>query len=258
MKVGIGIVTYNRPWCLKQIVEGIQKHTTGTYDLFISDDGSTDGETLPWIAQSGIPFETGSNKGVVYSKNRILTRFRDYDYIFIVEDDLCIFGDGWNELYIKAIEESGNQHFNFIPFEIIPDPTKEMASKIVAVGISEYPSCTVASCSRLSGVMMVVTQKVLQTVGGLDFRFRGYGYGHCEYTERIHKAGLTEFRYAAIVESKDFLKLLPEPHLLEKGQMHQQLMINLDIARECIRDQNLYRPFDINDPGYLADRVLKQ
>ena len=104
---------------------------------------------------------------------------------------------------------------------------------------------------------MVVTQKVLQTVGGLDFRFRGYGYGHCEYTERIHRAGLTKFRYPAVVESQDYIKLLPEPHLLTRDQIDEQIGVNRTVAQECIRDRDLFRPFDINNPGRLSDRVLK-
>lgn len=54
MKLGIGLVTYNRINYLKTCVERIQKFTTIPYALIVADDGSQDG-TADWCNQNGIP-----------------------------------------------------------------------------------------------------------------------------------------------------------------------------------------------------------
>lgn len=178
MKVGIGIPTYNRLEKLKTVIKSIEGYADVPYELFIAIDGSDDG-TFGWL-NGRYECVIRSRQGVCYAKNEILRRFRDYDYIFIIEDDTVILKSGVFGLYIEAMQKFGLQHINFL----VPNQRSIIEEKTI-------DGLTLQFSRLVGGCFAVYTKEVIEKVGAFNPKFKGYGYGHCEHTLRIARAGIT-------------------------------------------------------------------
>ncbi len=71
LRIGIGIVTYNRKNVLAETLGRVRAHTKLQSTLVVADDGSDDG-TLDFVRSQGITVVTGRNRGVAWNKNRAL------------------------------------------------------------------------------------------------------------------------------------------------------------------------------------------
>jgi len=195
-KIGIGVVTCNRLESFKRTILGIEQNTKIPYDLFISVDGSNDG-TVEWIKEKGYSYIHSERKGVCHAKNAILRHFKDYEYIFIVEDDVVFKKGDVFDLYIKAMIEFDIHHFNFLtPQQRIPAGRNITKNGITVM----YSKC-------LGGSFATFTKTVINKVGAFNHAFSGYGYGHCEHTLRISRAGLTSkwTQFAHVVNSEEYI-----------------------------------------------------
>ena len=111
MKVGIGIVTYQRFDRFKECFEHLLSNSKYIDEIIVIDDCSEkDRErydnyfALPHPSQVKF-FVNEKNLGVGISKNRILKYFydKDYDYIFTLEDDINIINSDFVTKYIEAV-----------------------------------------------------------------------------------------------------------------------------------------------------------
>ncbi len=186
-KIGIGISTYNRLHRLKSLVDDIRRFTSSDFKLFVADDGSTDG-TQQWLDQNNIPYKSGVNRGVVYNKNKILHHFRNHDFIIIFEDDMCIKQKGWESVFIQSLIQSGENHLSWF----------NIYNKNDRCDVRRYGAVFLQDMDITSAQVQVFTRKCIDTVGGYDYRFLGYGHGHTQYTERIYDAGLNSIKYGRI------------------------------------------------------------
>lgn len=196
MRVAVGIPTYNRLNSLKRLVEGIKKFADMPIDLMVSIDGATDG-TLEYVKANNIDHHYQQRQGVISVKNAILKKFRDYDYTFIIEDDIVFRGRGLFGMYIKAIKAFGIQHFNYM----IP------SQRVACCPSQTRDGITVMYTKYLGGSLSTFTKESIKKVGGFNPKFKGYGYGHCEYTLRASRAGLTSpwGRFAHVVNADKFI-----------------------------------------------------
>ncbi len=183
-KIGIGISTYNRLHRVKSLIADIQRFTQSNYDIFVADDGSTDG-TPQWLEQNNIPCKSGPNRGVVYNKNKILHHFRNHDFIIIFEDDMTITQKGWESAFIQSLVKSGENHASWF----------NIYNKDDRCDIHKYGDLFIQDMDITSAQVQVFTKKCIANVGGFDYRFLGYGHGHTQYTERIYDAGLNSIKY---------------------------------------------------------------
>lgn len=231
MRVGIGIPTYNRLESLKKTVKSISTHADMEYDLCVVVDGPPD-DTTDWLLRNHIyHLFHQQNRGVCAVKNDILQKFRDYDYIFIIEDDVTLVKHGLFALYIRAIEIFHIQHWNFLaPWQRDPrkpdrkrDGLKMMFSK------------------QLGGALSVYTKEVIDRVGGFNPEFHGYGYGHCEYTLRASRAGLTTgwCEFAHLVDAEEYVEVTPGGAVKPKEQREAERIANLRVLRKTQQDKTL-------------------
>lgn len=181
-RLGIGVTTWNRVDVLKETLPAILWTTEGIdCELVVSDDGSTDG-TQEYLERSGVHWETGPHGGVAASKNRLLRRLlaSECDYIIIIEDDVLPLRWGWPYYYMAAMQDTGIEHFNYVP------SVAYAPREIVRLGAHR-----VAYCTSVTGLVMAMTRRALETVGAFDERFGEYGYEHVDWTTRCARAGLT-------------------------------------------------------------------
>lgn len=197
MKIGIGIPTYNRLESLKILIQQIRDLCDLPYDLFVSIDSSTDG-TKEWLDQEGIENNWHEHAGIAHTKNYIIKRFKDYDYFFIIEDDVRILKRGVFGLFVRATQLSGIHHFNFLT------PYQRCAS---SKGSQKFEDIEILYSQILGGTFSSFTKEVVRKVGYMRPEFKGYGYEHCEYTLRVGRAGLTTtwYNFAHIKNSEEYL-----------------------------------------------------
>jgi len=199
-KIGIGVCTYNRANLLKKSLTELLKYAFKEAKIVVASDGSTD-NTLAVIKKLGVPGISGPNEGPGRNKNRLLKALSDCDHIFIVEDDFLFFKCGWEKLYIAANKASDIQHFTFSP------PGRY--GKCVAT--SNFGNICIQHAEMDGGAFSYYSKKVLKKCGGFCKEFKGCGWEHCEYSERIHRAGLTgKYKNNHLHEIMEYAMLMPE------------------------------------------------
>jgi glycosyltransferase involved in cell wall biosynthesis len=171
-KIGLGIVTYNRPDYFKKIFASVPLYAVD--EIVVVNDG-TPYEEIP------VPLiQHETNKGVGISKNDAMKHLlaKGCDYIFLMEDDIIIKDPTVFQKYIEASKETGIQHFNYSQHGLmnkhantnIPSPKTKIEYNN-GIKIELYPHCV--------GAFSFYTRKCLETVGLLDETF----YNATEHVE---------------------------------------------------------------------------
>jgi glycosyltransferase involved in cell wall biosynthesis len=177
--LGIGIITYNRRQVLEECIARILKHTKLPYRLLVADDGSPD-DTAEVCRKRHIDVITGENRGVCWNKNRALYTLMNYDAcdpILLLEEDCWPIVDGWEKHWIEAAAR-----WHHVGFAHPAWPANWCCG---GTGTPADPWLT----AEMTGQATVSGRFDILTVGYLDTRFKGYGFGHIEWTERFCKAG---------------------------------------------------------------------
>lgn len=213
MNIGIGVCSYKRPEhatsTCRSILATINKDAHNVTTVCSLDDTDTTGYS--WISEN-FKLVHGKNEGVSYNKNRLVKYLAGNDFIFIVEDDVVFLKPGWVDLYLKAHKITGWHHFNYIVSHY-----REYISKL-----TQYSDITVGdSGPYVNGVLMVMSKKCLEVVGGFDSRYKGYGYEHVDYTNRCKKAKLHPEYNFHVMEATSYVDWLPmESCLSEEAKQH--------------------------------------
>jgi hypothetical protein len=178
VRVGIGVITYNRKDVLAETLARVRAHTTSPHELVVADDGSWDG-TGELVRSLGIRLVTGRNKGIAWNKNRalfLLTMLLQCDVVILLEDDSSPVEDGWEQEWIAASLRWG--HINLAGEWLRRDFLRGSGT-----AADPYLGTTVtAQCSGFSRTALLYG-------GYLDSRFRGFGQEHVEHTRRLIRVG---------------------------------------------------------------------
>lgn len=186
-KIGIGICTYNRPDGLECLLESIKKHCLDiTQDIFIYNDASN--KETHYIYEKIIKkykfiknYTLGKdNKGVAYAKNKLMLKmlYDDYDWIFILEDDVEIINKNALTGYIKACLNTGYHHLSF---------------HCPSAGLNTQPLLSNDNLTlwpHLAGAFCIYSKQSLLRSGLLDENFYN-AWEHVDHTQRIAKQGYT-------------------------------------------------------------------
>jgi glycosyltransferase involved in cell wall biosynthesis len=176
-RLGIAVVTYQRLERFQGVIESVRKLTRSPYELVVAEDGGGD-ETVEWCREQGIRVITGTNRGVCWNKNRGLFCLAALgcDVLLLLEDDIRPAEAGWDIDWLAATTRW--HHLAYAHPSIEDQVTSGQ-------GTPDDPF----SSPRASGACTSISLRALEVVGYLDARFRGYGIGHREWTERIRRAG---------------------------------------------------------------------
>ena len=115
-KIGVGIITCNRPDYLIGLLNSLKESEGIIDELVIVNDGNPV-ENFKSPLKNSIWLDNPENLGVGKSKNRAMQHLLDKecDYIFIIEDDMIILDSTIFNKYIEAYKQSGIHHFNYGP-----------------------------------------------------------------------------------------------------------------------------------------------
>lgn len=181
-RIGIGIVTYNRPASLATSLGLVLKFTPAAHSIVVVDDESSN-ETPQLMKRefigSGVMYCRGRNSGVAWNKNRALfylSSLRKCDCVILLEDDTFPMAFGWEDDWIAGAERYG--HIN-LAASWFPTPFRSgdgtIANPFVGADVT-------AQCAAFSA-------EALAMVGFMDTRFPRNGYAHPEHSYRMVRAG---------------------------------------------------------------------
>ena len=110
-KIGVGLVTYNRPEYYKKVLENIPKHLIDT--LVIVNDGEN---SYVNTEDADVVILNKEQLGVGKSKNKILKYFienTECEHLFLMEDDVLINDSNVFNVYIETANLFGIYHLNY-------------------------------------------------------------------------------------------------------------------------------------------------
>lgn len=227
VRIGIGITTRNRnEQLLKTLAEHVRYLPPGA-KVVVVDDASN----VP-IAQADYRFE--ENVGIARAKNKcldLLVAGPDApDHIFLFDDDTYPVADEWWKPYVESPEP--HLMYQFL----------DLAGRNKLHDVAElYRDSEHFALSGPRGVMLYVERRVLDVVGGMDPIYRSFGYEHGDWSNRIHHAGLTSWRYADVVGSDKLIHSMDEheeiPRSVPRRQREQEVARNVHIHDERRRSR---------------------
>jgi GT2 family glycosyltransferase len=194
-KIGLGIVTCNRPEFLAKCIDSI--NIDKIHVRAIVNDGK-----IPVKHDGFHIIHNEKNLGVGKSKNKLLKYLYDQgcDYIFLLEDDMLILDESVFQKYIEAYKKSGIHHFNYGPgspfnrkqniqFDLHNRHELDQHSDPNPRMIIDYGNDVKVSLFEHTVAMFsFFTRKVLTEVGYIDEDFYN-AWEHVDHTYRIIKAG---------------------------------------------------------------------
>jgi glycosyltransferase involved in cell wall biosynthesis len=192
-RIIVGITAYNRKRYLQELINSfLNTHDkTLNWTIIVADDGSTDGtlEYLEKLVIEKIPIIIIKNSRVHISRqtNSILevARQLDFDFGFMLNDDIVFIQAGWEHAYMNAYLKHGIDHL--VHYNLRHRHARIRVIKDELVAYTDARHCM--------GCLWTFTPKLIKDVGFLDeSRFIGAGHAHQEYTVRCCKAGFNHLQ----------------------------------------------------------------
>lgn len=201
----LAVTTYNRLLFLQEMIYGFFRHTKNIneWTLIIADDGSSDG-TKEFIEKLDFPnaIKIYNNRvGISNQTNSIFLELSKLNKFvcFKADDDMMFIKDGWDSLYLEAMDSSGFQHlcFDHYLFNQFGDFKKNVFSHpIVNKSIlARTPTMFTKGC------FYTITDSILKTVGYMDSNIFFHGLEHVDYSMRCARAGFNDTNH--IFDAKD-------------------------------------------------------
>lgn len=217
-KVGIGIITYNRPAYFKQCVEAVKKNVKSAEFVVVYNDGSQPiyqsqyQSTYDHLPKDWRIIHAAKNTGVARGKNILLQTMLDAGckHLFLLEDDIIITNDLAVNGYINAAKKTGFGHLMFAHHGPMNAPGPLYKDDF----IEYYPHCIGAWCyysrEALERLAKEDEKKGWPNPGLMDENFKN-AWEHVEHTNRLGNLGLTSpFGFFADARGSDkWLKEIP-------------------------------------------------
>lgn len=217
-KIGIGIITCNRPEYLRNLLNSLVSCKNIIDELVIVNDGNP---ITDLNLSQGTWIDNETNLGVGVTKNKAMQHLLDKgcDHIFIIEDDVIIKDVTVFDQYIKAAKKTGILHFNFgpgTPFNRVQTTHGDVHNRHLLNQNSkpnprltiDYGDQKISLYTHIAGTFSYFYKSVLEKVGLIDKQFYN-AWDHVEHTYRIIKAGYHPpfWWFADLDNSEDLLAI---------------------------------------------------
>lgn len=238
IKIGIGIITCDRPDYLKKLIKSLDGIFTD--NIVIINDGVRQIDGGKIFVHNNTP----SKQGVGKAKNQALKFLKDNDYIFLLEDDIIIKDKMVFEKYINASKLSGIQHFNFAFHGV--DNYKPDGTPAIRLKIDYSPNVSICLYPNVYGAFSMYTKKCIEEVGLMD-EFYYNAMEHVDHTAGIIKAGMhPPFRwFADISDSNNYIEEIDKSHSGSEIRRDQKWIENFHKAADHFAKKF---GFDVRNP----------
>lgn len=196
-KIGLGIVTCDRPEFFKRAFESVDKYIGDKLDVKCvfsdSDSFAKPKNARKWKFRTG-----GQYEGVAHAKNWILRYLIEQGctHLFVMEDDMEVINSGLIAAYIAAARINNMPHLNFSQH----GPNTKVPY-VAGNGTLEY-------WPNACGAFSYYTRQIIEEFGYMDENFKG-AYEHVEHTWRIYKKIYPYGVYPDVVDSNKYIREQP-------------------------------------------------
>lgn len=182
-RIGIGVTTHDRPDVFAATYEQITTQSPGC-TIVVVDDAST----KPVDAAD---YRFDETAGIARAKNKCLELLMaaGCEHLFLFDDDAYPLATDWWRPYVDSPEP----HLMAIYDRDTTSTTRQVEVL--------YQDATHVAYHATRGYMLYAHRSVVETVGGMDPAFGAWGWEHQSWSDRIHAAGLTTWRYADVTGS---------------------------------------------------------
>ena len=247
----VSIITYNRANRLEEMLEGVTRTVPSKTDIFVVDDGSTEDQSSMMVDLINrrfphVHYYRGPNKGVAHNKNRALYLMKNHHFSCLLEDDLVPQEKNWFETYEAAASLTDIHHFSRVQSKRVPENCPEFTEYM-----KQTMNVTPIYGSSPRGDLTFITRKVIVTVGGFNPAFKGVGYAHSEWSNRVAKAGLIAhpLLWIDMAEVADKFKQAGDTSGgrwdEDKAVIKKQIRYNKRIAERLAKQDYVYCPLRI-------------
>lgn len=201
--IAIGILSYNRLNCVKNLLSTIREHTDlNKVTVFVSDE-STDIEVKNWLrGQDDIIFIDNDHRlGVSGNSNRLLKCLSRFKYCFLLNDDVEIKSKKWIDFYINAHKRTGIHHFCFRQYGLIGASASE--GRLIDVNDIQLQVID----KKPHGAMLFYTNEAFEKVGYFDEGWGLYGMEHVDWSNRVGLSGIQDRGFYDVVGSNNYLTI---------------------------------------------------
>lgn len=240
-KIGIGIVTCNRPKFFLKCLRSIP----ADHLVAVVNDGANFEDVDRLQKEKHFTyFHNDANMGVGRSKNKLLRYLLDSgcDHIFIIEDDIIVKDPMVFDKYIELRNITGIQHFNF---GYHGPANKNNVSKGVPTPryVVDYGSVKLAINANSVGAFCYYTKEVLEKVGLIDEDYTN-AFEHVDHDYRIYKAGYTTpyWNFADLANSYDYLDEIECSENSSSIRPRQDWMDNIKAGVKLFEKKHGYSP----------------
>lgn len=171
--IGIGVTTHNRGDIARITINKILEFAPMICKVVVIDDASD-------IPFEGATYRFETTVGISRAKNKCLELLDKCSHIFIFDDDFYPIVNNW-----------------WLPYTT--SPLQHACFTFDRLMIGQYG--TYNEFEKPNGCMMYFTMDCINTIGGWDTDFEGYGYEHVNLSDRIYNVGLTPARYIDVPNS---------------------------------------------------------
>jgi len=203
MKIGVGVITYNRPKHLELWLKQYALYKSDSMSLYIADDNK-------------------DRRGIAYRTNEVINHFKDCDHIFIFNDDCFPIKKGWENIYI----DTGLNHLLYFRESSDIEKIKSEDS------VDYFTNC--------GGCLVYITKDVIEKVGYLNKDYSFYGYEHAGYSLRIHKAGLIPHPYLVPTMAGDYIYSLDYDNYVNWELEHKPSINISDVSKCIVANKNVF------------------
>lgn len=205
-KIGVGVTTRNRWEVLGRTLEDIRSRVPEGTPIVVVDDAS---DKPGVISDANILWHRFENNvGIARAKNKCLEVLYNegVDHMFLFDDDAWPIAEDWYLPYCKSPEP----HLMRI-FPDLSGPTKLRDIRVI------YGDPNLLAYTGPRGMMLYVERRVLDVVGGMDVAYGKWGYEHGDWSNRIHNAGLTTWRFADVNGGEKLIYSLDEHEQIDRS-----------------------------------------
>lgn len=194
--MGVAVTTRNRHEILADTLARIQKHTPNV-PIVVVDDASSEPVAVP----DGVALvRLDKNRGIAGAKNAALAALmaRGVKHLYLFDDDAYPLVDDWWKPYMDSPEPH---------LMAIFDRPRGVSKRQVEI---LYRDDTHVAYHATRGYMLYVEARVVEAVGGMDPAFGAWGWEHQSWSDRIHSAGFTTWRYADVRGSEKLVHAMDQ------------------------------------------------
>jgi GT2 family glycosyltransferase len=211
--IGIGILTYNRANSLRRLVDSITKYTnTCRTTIFISDDNSTNQDQLTYLSELEargdiVLLRNERQLGVAGNSNRLMHCLSRFPKKILLNDDVEVLREGWENFYFLAMHKAGFHHFCY------RQPGVYGAVKGNSVNVNGVSLSVVDN--KPHGAIMAFDHIAFDKVGYFDEQFGQYGVEHVDWSTRLANSKLQPHGFYDVDGSESFFVVYPEQSSVE-------------------------------------------